>query len=456
MSVKNTHPDYDSSIADIEMLRDFYKGERAVKDKTTRYLTPTVAQQIDGMGVNDDGWKSYKKYIEGARFPGLIKTASDAMVGIMHKENAVVNVPERMKPVIEKITNKGESVYQLIRRINQQQLITGRLGLLLDADERTNLPYVSIYNSEAIRNWDENILASGTASSMRMVVLYEPQSTLDAQLKWEANDRYRVLSILPNDSNKNVYQTALFEDIYNPQIMRPVTLLGRELEKIPFVFVNAQDLLPVPDIPPLLGLANAVLGIYRSEANYRYHLYMQSQDTLVRVGYMGDKEEKTRTGAGAIIDLDVGGDARYIGVNSQGLAEERLALEQDYARAEQIAMKLLDKQSAESNEALMTRKASQTASLTQIAKTSAAAVETILKQMAEWMNLNPNDVTVTPFTDFGDVTMAAKEIIDLMTAKTMGAPLSKESIHDRMREGGITDKTLDDELLAIAQEDGGE
>lgn len=456
MSVKNTHPDYDSSIADIEMLRDFYKGERAVKDKTTRYLTPTVAQQIDGMGTSEDGWKSYKKYIEGAKFPDLIKTASDAMIGIMHKENAVVNVPERMKPVIEKITNRGESVYQLIRRINQLQLVTGRLGLLLDADERTNLPYVSIYNSEAIRNWDEDILASGTASSMRMVVLYEPQSTLDAQLKWEINDRYRVLSILQNDSNKNVYQTALFEDIYNPELMRPVTLLGKELEKIPFVFVNAQDLLPTPDIPPLLGLANAVLGIYRSEANYRYHLYMQSQDTLVRVGYMGDKENKTRTGAGAIIDLDIGGSAQYIGVNSQGLAEERLALEQDYARAEQIAMKLLDKRSAESNEALMTRKASQTASLTQIAKTSAAAVETILKQMAVWMNLNPNDVTVTPFTDFGDVTMAAKEIIDLMTAKTMGAPLSKESIHDRMREGGITDKTLDDELLAIAKEDGGE
>ena len=168
---------------------------------------------------------------------------------------------------------------------------------------------------------------------------------------------------------------------------------------------------------------------------------------------VNNEGESVRTGAGAVLDLSVGGDAKYIGVNSQGLAEERQALDADHRRAEEIALKLLDKKSSESGEALIARKDSQTASITQIAKTSCAALETILKMMAEWMSLNPDEVIVTPFTEFGDTTITAKDVADMRTAKTMGAPISNETIHERMREGGLTDKTYDEELAAIAIED---
>ena len=55
-----------------------------------------------------------------------------------------------------------------------------------------------------------------------------------------------------------------------------------------------------------------------------------------------------------------------------------------------------------------------------------------------------------------DVTIAAKEVIDMKTAQTMGAPISDETIHERMREGGMTDKTYDEELQALAAQDGGQ
>lgn len=463
MSVKNTHPDFDNVLPDILMVRDFYKGERVVKDKSTSYLTPTVAQKLDGMGKSDPGRASYEKYIEGARFPDLIKQAVENMLGLMHKEDAVITVPKKMESLLMRITRQGESIYSLIRRINEQQLITGRLGLLMDNDESTDLPYISLYFGEAIRNWDEGILESGTVANLTFVVLDEPTTTLDSDFKWTTTEMFRVLIMKSiSEGGPRVYQTGVFEENFDETQLKPVELIGMQLDEIPFVFVNTKDLLPTPDLPPLLGLAHKVLGIYRSEANYRYHLYMQSQDTLVRIGHMprgADEEmqsESVRTGAGAVIDVDAGGDAKYIGVNSTGLSEERQALENDYAQAEEVALKLLEKKSAESNEALLTRKSAQTASMTQIAKNSAEAVERILKKMAVWMKLDPNEVVVTPFTEFGDATLAAKEIIDMMTAKMMGAPISKESVHERMREGGITDKTIDDELLAMAKEDGGE
>lgn len=460
MSVKNTHPSYDAMLPHMQMVRNFYDGEKTVKDAGQRYLKPTVSQTIDGLGIGMPGLVSYEKYKEGARFPDLVKQAVENSIGLMHKGDATITVPAKMEPLLERITSKGESVYQLIRRVNEEQLIAGRVGLLLDADEATDQPYISMYYGESITNWNEGILDSGNISSLKMAILNEPTVKLDNDFKWIQKDMFRVLSLMPvggGEGGKQIYQTGLFEDVYNPSAMAPVLLTGRPLEEIPFVFVNTKDILPSPDLPPLLGLAYAVLGIYRSEANYRYHLYMQSQDSLVRIGFMGNKDQPLRTGAGALIDLEIGGDAKYIGVNSNGLPEERTALENDYARAEKIAMQLLaDKKAAESNDALLTRISSQTASLTQIAKTSAAAVEKMLRMIAVWMQLNPDEVKVTPFTDFIDATLPAKEIIDMMTAKTMGAPISQETVHERMREGGLTDKTLQEELEALATEDGGE
>ncbi|SOD15951.1 DUF4055 domain-containing protein [Nitrosomonas ureae] len=456
MSVKNTHPDYDNSLPDILMARDFYLGERVVKRKETTYLKPTVAQVLDGMGKGDKGRASYEKYIEGARFPDLFNQAVENTLGVMHGEDPVIQVPTKMEPILQKITRQGETVYGLLRRINEEQLIPGRLGLLLDVDENTDLPYISLFNAESVTNWDEGILESGTVANLKMVVLYEPQTTLDSELQWTTKEMFRVCILSGNESGKSIYQTGVFEDTFDSALLKPVQLIGKSLEKIPFVFINTKDSLTKPDLPPFIGLVNEVLGIYRSEANYRYHLYMQSQDTLVRIGHMRtieNENETVRTGAGAVLDVSIGGDAKFIGVNSQGLTEERLALENDYKRAEEKALKLLDKKSSESGEALITRKNSQTASITQIAKTSCAALETILKMMAEWMSLNPDEVIVTPFTEFGDVSITAKDVIDMMTAKTMGAPISQETIHERMREGGLTDKTIDEEITAIAGED---
>ena len=44
----------------------------------------------------------------------------------------------------------------------------------------------------------------------------------------------------------------------------------------------------------------------------------------------------------------------------------------------------------------------------------------------------------------------------MKTAQTMGAPISDETIHERMREGGLTDKTYDEELQALAGQGGGQ
>jgi hypothetical protein len=178
---------------------------------------------------------------------------------------------------------------------------------------------------------------------------------------------------------------------------------------------------------------------------------MQGQDTLVVVGGVkktdASEDEGTplRTGAGSMIEVEQGGDAKYIGVNSQGLSEQRQALENDRKRAETRSGQLINSggSNTESGSALQTRIGAQTATLNQIAMTGASALESLLKMCAQWMGANPDDVKVTPNLEFADFEMSGKDLVDFMTARTMGAPLSKKSIHAMLVDRGVTKMDFD-------------
>src|SRR5690606_16749209 len=135
-------------------------------------------------------------------------------------------------------------------------------------------------------------------------------------------------------------------------------------------------------VPPLLGLSNLCLAIYRGEADYRQALFQQGQDTLVVIGGLEYDEQgkPLRLGAGAVVGVPLGGDAKYVGTEGKGLAEMRQALENDKAAAVQRGARLLTAKGGDrqSGEALRVRVAAQTATLTIMAKTAAAGLEWLL------------------------------------------------------------------------------
>jgi len=255
-------------------------------------------------------------------------------------------------------------------------------------------------------------------------------------------------------SDKGQYATQLVANdhsIINDNFVYP-TILGQTSFKLPFAFINSKDVSPCPDRPPLEGLANVCLAIYRGEADYRQSLFMQGQDTLVTIGKHGSDDDIIRTGSGAHIDIGMGGDAKYIGVSSTGLSEQRLSLENDYRRAQEQAGKLNDSKQKESGEALGVRKESQTASLHTIAIAGAAGLQKVLRVLAEWYGDDPQLVKVTPNLMFSDRSIDGQTLVQITQAKTIGAPISDESIHDYLKEKGLTNKSYDEELSAIEEE----
>jgi len=462
MSVSNVHPLYTEMLSRWKLGRDSYAGEDVIKDRGIAYLPQTSGQIADGAGIdnNSTGEKAYQAYKMRAIFPDIYLDAVEACIGIMHRESPTIELPAGMEPMRENCTLLGESLEMLLRKINANQLITGRLGLLGDIrkDTEGDRPVVVIYNELAVRNWDDTSIEDDDVD-IRLVVLDESDYEMGEDLTWLYKEKYRVLGLVDMEGNladSGVYASAVFKenDSINISELESPNTKGTELNKIPFVFVNTKDLSPTPDRPPLDGLAKLCLAIYRGEADYRQNLFMQGQDTLVQIGAHTDDEDVIRTGAGARIDVPLGGDAKYIGVNSQGLPEQRQSLENDYNRAIRKSGQLIDATSRakESGDALRIRVAAQTATLPQIAKTGAAGLQTILRDLADWYGYNPDEVKVRPNLEFSEADLNGQTLVQMVTAKGLGAKLSDSSIHMWMQDQGFTKRTYEEELELISME----
>lgn len=470
MGMSAVHPLFQKYVDVWDKLDDVFEGQEKIKAERTKYLPYLPSMILDDVESTEGlGAKKYEQYILRANFPDDFSEAVRNNHGLLWSKPPTIQLPKGMEYMNEKATRDGLSLAALLSLINEMQLRNGRIGLLLDMSSIAspdNKPFISVYFAKTIRNWDK---ADGGAEverdALNMVVLDESKEVrTTGGFDWHMQTRYRVLSlgklnVDDPDEVGSVYKQGLFieNDFSEDDMITPV-YRGTPLEEIPFIAINASDCLIDPDVPPLLGLANLCLSMYISDADYRQHLYMQGQDTLVRIGASGagteDGAAPARVGAGAVMDVSLGGDVKYVGVESKGLEEERLALQNDKAEAQLKAGQMVNntKGSQESGEALRTRIGARTASLVQLAKTGANGLEMLLKICARWMGENPDEVSIQPNLDFSKALFSGQNLVQTMAARNLGAPVSLETIHGYLTDQGLTKLTFEQEMQKIQEE----
>ena len=460
IDLSSKHPQFTAQMVDWVLMRDAYKGERQVKSKASLYLPPTSGQIADGMMNQDQpGYKAYQAYKTRARFPNFVREAVQTAVGMMHSQPPKITVPNEMEDIR---SSKGEALPQLLRRINEEQLITGRIGILADMPTKTigALPYLATYATERVINWDDGTVEGLVPQVLNLVVLDESEYERSSlSFGWEIAEKYRVLTLgtLGENESDGIYRFGVFDE-KSPAItdssLKPATIRGTTLNQIPFVIINSCDLVSDVDEPSLMDLGNLCMTIYRGEADYRQNLFMQGQDTLVIVGSATDDDEDIRTGAGSRINVPMGGDAKYIGVESDGLSEQRESLENDRKIAGSMGAQSLDTVSREreSGTSLNIRIAARTADLNQVAMTGASGLERILKICAEWVGADPEEVSVEPNLEFGDAQLTGQNMVEQQTARNLGYPISALSLHQNAKDKGLTKLTFEEEMEAAKAE----
>jgi hypothetical protein len=457
------NPQFTEYLPKWEKMRHCYAGQDTVKSQGERYLPPTAGMVLDGMGPNDVGRKAYTAYIMRAKFHGFVEQGVSTNVGLLEQKPSTFQLTPKLQSLLEKATKDGETLDALFRRIKMTQLLTGRIGLLFDIDttDPANVfPFIATYEAEAIPNWEETNAIKGV-NQLSMVLLDESSVMRTKGFNWQLKYRYRCLSLGSVDSDAPVdnadtfdYTVQVYEDQAVPtkwssQVVPNIS--GRNLNKIPFVIINTTHTLSDVEKPPLEDLADISLTLYRTEADYRQNLYMQGQDTVVVVGGEFNEDKPLRTGSGAAIYVPIGGDAKFIGVNSQGLSELRQAVQNDEKAANAKSGQIISqmKSNAESGQALGTRLAAQTATLNTIALSAAAGLQKLLRIGAEWFGENPEDVKVSPNLEFTDFSIPGQEIQAIVVSKDAGLPISYESIHGMLVDKGLTKKSWDEEQAAL-------
>lgn len=454
------HPQFTAARPDWDLLRDAYRGERRVKSQGIKYLPMTTAQVLDKalQDNNSVGAVAYRAYMLRARFPNFVREAVQMAIGMMHSQEALIKLPEGMKNIRG---IKGETLTEILRKVNTEQLITGRVGLMADipsdASADNDMPVISIYKAESILNWDAGVSSEISPETLNLVVLNESGDVRQDGFSWVKKDKYRVLIIGKVEENEEfaLYRQAVSEETDHTRLKYfTPSWKGQTLREIPFEIVNSCDVVAEVDDPPLLDLANACMAIYRGEADYRQSLHLQSQETFVTIGGNFQEGDAVRVGAGARIDLPLGGDAKYVGVQSTGLAEQRSALERLESRAGSMGAQTLDTTSREreSGDSLRIRVAARTADMNQIVDAGAFALERLLKKIARWIGENPEEISVKPNKEFGEMPLTGQTMVEIATARNLGFPITAKSMHELARKRRMTQMSYEEEVAAAEAE----
>lgn len=438
--VDTKHPQYIDALPVWERLLHTFDGQDVVKDQKTKYLLPTNSMTKRGaLTGTGPGWEEYLRYRDRSVFPEFVSEAIGHLLGVMHRKEPEIVLPESMESLRETASPDGAGLEALLRRINKNQILFGRYGLLVDIADGETVPHIVGYRATDIVNWDED----------RSLVVLDESTQEREGFEWKDIDQFLVLELVDGKYTASVHRIDQEED---PKPIVP-EVSGKPFIEIPFVFVNAGDLTTDVDKSPMDPLSNQCLSIYRGEADYRQGLHMQGQSTLVIIGAEKDDED-VEVGAGAVIWAPT--DAKFIGVDPTGLPEMRMGIENDRKVAVSMGAKLLDPDnegSRASGDALRTRVSAHTANLARIALTGAEALQDALRIIAVSMGEDPDAVKVEPNIDFVDSGMSGKDVADLMLAKGLGAPLSLESIHKKMSQGDVTTFTFEEEKALTDNEE---
>jgi hypothetical protein len=451
MAIDNRHPDYADRVDEWEMMRDARRGPHAINKKAERKYLPIPS----GFTGQSDGGKAYYDIYRGrARYPELVKDTLLGMVGVIHRVEAEITMPDDMNGLIENATPEGLTLEALHRKITEEVLLQGRYGLLVDAPpEGADLPYIAPYEAEDIINWSKK---------RDMFVLDESDWQLVEDgdgYTWHIIKKYRALKLV--DGNYLVTIDEQGKQI--EENIEPNARGGAKLEKIPFTIIGPLNLLVDPDEPPLIGIARAALAMYQLSADYRWQLYMSGQETLFCYG-VDKKDLPTVLGAGVVVGMPDGDGVRaeFVGPSGAGIAAHRTAIEDEANTAVSVGARVVDssKGGVESGEALRLRQSATTASLTTVALNSASGLEDALRNVARFMGKSEAEVekiTVKANLEFVDTEMNPADA-EALVRMWQGNAISWLTLQENLRRGRIAseERTADEEKRLIDEDPQGD
>lgn len=459
MQINQEHPDYTATKAERRMMRDCIAGDKAIKSYDIRktYLPGFKDDPLD---------ERYNKYITRAIFTGYTGRALKKTVGAIFRKESTVELPAKMKYLLEDATGCGQSLEQFAKEVVTEVNSVSRVGVLTDYPQKGEdindqeqvaagdlKARFKIYTDENIYNY-RSVFVNGK-EILTQVRLIEYFEKIMDEFTSTIEKRYRILDLFDGEqTGRGYYRQRLFgedgsqigEDIF------PRNSKNQPWKEIPFVFIGADDNTSKRDSFPFYDLAVLNLGHYRNSADYEEGLHIRGQGTFVlNIGDMTGDQFKEQNGS----EINIGA-RRAIVVGSGGGGEllqmaegtggiEAMDRKQD--QMETFGVNIFSQAGKQQTaEEARIRAGAESSVLSIVVGNCSEGIEQSIEFACEFMGANPEEVEFSLNREFFPDTVTPQEATMLQMLRDDG-DIATEDVRRLLRKGAVIDPSRTDEEI---------
>lgn len=468
MPVSTQHSQYIDFAADIKKCRDVSFGRRMVHKAGELYLPALSHSDAD---IREKNYQAYKKR---AGFYNASGRTFEAWSGMVFRKDPISVIPPALEEIADDVTMAGDSIRAIAEKVLDEVIEASRIGLLVDfpmnnegvltrkqAEALNRRPHLSVYLQENIINWRFGKV--NNRHQLTFVVLVEQEEMIDPkdEFKVDLKTRFRVLDLVDG-----VYRQRLFEQVdgKDKQIGDDIFPLMNNafMDFIPFEIATANCDPSRFCKPPALDLVEVNLGHYLNMADLEHGAHWTAIPTPTVSGI--DENMLQKDAHGKAIPVVIGGGellmipdpqgrASFMEFTGAGLDKLRMLAEDKKSEMATLGARMIapEKSAVEATETHQIKRHGENATLSVIAKSISASIETVLGWLADWHGVK-GEIVYQLSTDFVPVQMSSQMLTALIGAVQSGT-ISGETLWWNLQRGEIaqSDRLWEDELELIEE-----
>ncbi len=425
------HPDYRYYKTDWDMIRDCIAGSRRIKEKGEIYLP----------SLGEGGKEDYETYKKRAVFTNLTSRTIGGWLGTVFRRPIKVDgIADTKRKRLDEITADGTSANAYAKKLLQELLAIGRIGVLVDRDPLgRNVSYAATYLAENILSWRTKMVDGKlvlTYVLLREIV--EARAYLDdpGQAKSEAvqkavgaeratvlRPRYRVCRL--DDNGNYVQDIYAFEDTTNSRTPNGFKLVegnimplwnGSPFKEIPFWIAGPNGLDFNVQKAPAYDIAEINIAHYKTSAQLEHGRFFTALPVYYVQQAPGSDEESEYT-IGPSVVWEVPADAKpgileYYGNGLKTLADSLVEKE---THIEQLGGRIAGAgarvQGSDNADVFAAKQSNETSTLLAATDAVGDLLTKVIRFMMKWENIDGADKVVVRLNqDFKLQSVGAREL----------------------------------------------
>ena len=403
--------------------------------------------------MTDEAYSAYKMR---AQVYGAFARTVEGLLGCLFRSPPSVTASDDLIGGLDDVTLLGQDLTAFATHLLGELLTTGRAALMLDVlvdDTNNPRPFWKVLTAEQVIAWERS------QGQLRRIVWKESVVEANSEGEYIEKERLKIAALIEGFYILKTYEKQEVADGLGTRqdwVLLTTSTPEHNAEPLDHIEILIVDLVPsagaTPAEPPLLALADSVIGHYQLSADLRHALHYTALPTPWIAG-RGDagSGEALRIGSMTAWDLPQGASVGMLEFTGPGV--EAIAAEMTRSETHMAALgaRLLaaPMRAAETAETTRIKSAAETSILMGLVATASEALSQMLRWHAVWLGESEDDVAVDLNKEFFDTKLSPQELTSLVGAWQSDAMTAHDLIWnlrhgDRLDPGRTDDEVLDD------------